>query len=328
MRKKDYATIIAIIVAVLSCIGTWIAVPQIQGCIWGSPTSAVPSLVLEQTSMVPEYTSSIPSATPTVPKISPPPCQDTGETWFRSTDRMTMVCVPAGEFIMGSTDTELDAFLNECPNCQQKWFADEVPHHTVYLDAFWIDQTEVSNAQYQQCVEGRACEQSAYGDNVDFGAPDQPVAGVDWDNAMMYCMKIGGRLPTEAEWEKAARGVDRHKYPWGDEWNASRCNSFESGIGKTVPVGSYPDGASPYGVLDMAGNVWEWVVDWYESDYYTHSPLRNPRGPETGSNRVIRGGAWSLLHPRDVRCAHRASAVPAYHQPDVGFRCVIPSPYD
>jgi serine/threonine-protein kinase len=193
---------------------------------------------------------------------------------------MTMVYVPAGEFEMGSTEGN----------------ADEQPVHTVALDAFWLDQTEVTNAQYQTCVTAGACDPSSYADESNFNAADQPVVGVSWFDVVDYCTWVGGRLPTEAEWEYAARGPEGFVYPWGDSWQPGLANcdedDCEDGFEYTAPVGSFYQGASWVGALDMVGNVWEWVADWYDADYYARSPRENPTGPEDGAYRVLRGGSW------------------------------------
>ncbi len=238
---------------------------------------------------------------------------------------MEMVYVPAGEFLMGSPDGEGDY--------------DEHPQHTVYLDAFWIDKTEVTNAMYQKCVDAGTCRPNKYNYSV-FNNPDQPVVGVSWYDAKAYCEWAGKRLPMEAEWEKAARGTDGRIYPWGNEWDvhttkrlnfADKNTDFawsdeeaDDGYQNTALVGSYPAGASPYGALDMAGNVWEWVANWYDSDYYVRSPKRNPTGPDSGDARVLRGGSWGF-DQINVRTAHRSRNLPDGRSPSVGFRCVAPS---
>jgi serine/threonine-protein kinase len=232
------------------------------------------------------------------------------------------VYVPLGEFIMGSDEGE----------------SDEQPVHTVYLDAFHIDRTEVTNAQYQKCVEAGACQvpisceggEPTYGD---VSKADHAVICVNWNDARAYCAWAGKRLPTEAEWEKVARGTDGRTYPWGNTSDGSRLNfcdrncqfdwkdsNADDDYAQTAPVGSYPQGASPYGALDMAGNVWEWVADWYDSGYYSQSPARNPPGPDSGEYRVLRGGSW-LNGAADVRSAARFWFVPAARYLDVGFRC-------
>jgi formylglycine-generating enzyme required for sulfatase activity len=223
---------------------------------------------------------------------------------------MEMVCVPAGEFLMGSTDD--DPYAED----------DEKPQHAVYLDAFWIDKYEVTNAQYRACVKAGACEEPRPCDIDDYNAPEQPVVCVSWDDAQDYAAWAGGRLPTEAEWEKAARGTDGRIYPWGN--SPPDCNKANYGdcAGKTLPVGSHPDGASPYGALDMAGNVWEWVADWYDPDYYSQSPGRSPQGPESGDFRVLRGGAFRN-DLRGVRCAVRFGLYPNFWNDGGGGRVVV-----
>jgi len=213
-----------------------------------------------------------------------------------------MVRVPAGEFIMGSDSGE----------------ADEKPVHRVYLDEFFIDKYEVTNEQYQQCVSAGSCIANYKYDG--FTDPQQPVVGVDWNQADTYCRWAGKRLPTEAEWEKAARGTDGRTYPWGEGIDCSRANYGDCKHGKTKPVGSYPSGASPYGAMDMAGNVWEWVADWYDKNYYKNSPNRNPTGPGSGSSRVIRGGGWRY-DSLGLRSSDRYRSNPGSWGSDDGFRC-------
>jgi formylglycine-generating enzyme required for sulfatase activity len=266
-----------------------------------------------------------------------------GATQFWEKDGSTMVYVPAGEFTRGSSDADIDAILAECSDCERDWFTDEQPQHTASLDAFWIDRTEVTNEQYRGCVEAGTCRapttcdwgESTYSDT---SKADHPVVCVSWEDGEAYCEWAGKRLPTEAEWEKAARGTDRRKYPWGDAFHGSRLNfcdancefehkdsSADDRYQRTAPVGSYPEGASPYGALDMAGNVWEWCQDWYDAEYYARSPQRNPRGPDSGEYRVGRGGSWALIE-WDVRAAYRFSIVLGYRYDSVGFRCVSLSP--
>ncbi len=228
-------------------------------------------------------------------------------------DGMVMVYVPEGEFQMGAEDGR----------------DDEMPAHTVYLDAFWIDQTEVTNGMYSLCVQAGVCDppngegsysRGAYHGEVQYA--DYPVINVDWYDAMAYCEWAGRRLPLEAEWEKAARGMDGRVYPWG---NASPSNSllnYNANIGDTTEVGSYPDGASPYGALDMAGNVWEWVADWYDEDYYSNSPASNPLGPSNGDYRALRGGSW-LNNEVVVRSACRIGDEPDFWDSLFGFRCAL-----
>ena len=227
-------------------------------------------------------------------------------------DGMAQVYVPAGVFSMGSG------------------FQFEKPQHSVYLDAYWIDQTLVTNAMYVKCVKAGACQppaktgsstrESYYGDST---YDHYPVIHVSWNDAKAYCGWAGRRLPTEAEWEKAARGTDGRLYPWGNQDPSPTLANYqneESNEVDTSEVGKYPAGASPYGALDMAGNVWEWVNDWYDGDYYSSSPASNPPGPATGTERVLRGGSWTNCYT-DMRTANRSNSQPSADIEEVGFRC-------
>jgi len=251
--------------------------------------------------------------------LTPTPLLDIGSTMIRDKDSMEMVYVPAGEFTMGS---------------YEGWLDDEKPEIEVYLDPYWIDKYEVTNAQYAQCVADGTCSQpssiESYARDHYYGNPtydNYPVVYVNWTQADAYCAWAGGRLPTEAEWEKAARGTDAREYPWGDA--TPICNLVNFGgplgcVGDTSAVGSYPAGASPYGAMDLAGNVWEWVADWYDSGYYSKSPLQNPTGPASGSTRVLRGGSWGDHAELGVRSALRLEGRPNVGWYVSGFRCVSP----
>jgi eukaryotic-like serine/threonine-protein kinase len=228
---------------------------------------------------------------------------------------------------MGSTAAQVESFLAACSACQPDWMSEEEPQHPVWLDAFWIDRTEVTNAQYQECVAAGACRVADMPSFDPEGKPTHPVVEVTWADARSYCTWAGARLPTEAEWEKAARGTDARLYPWGNEPpDCKRANYWgkEGGcVGTTAPVGSYPTGASPYGALDMAGNALEWVADWYGQDYYSASPDRNPTGPDSGPGRVLRGLGWGPS-PVGPHVAIRIYTDPAKRGNSIGFRCVVP----
>jgi formylglycine-generating enzyme required for sulfatase activity len=206
----------------------------------------------------------------------------------------------------------------------------------VTLDAYYIDATEVTNAEYAQCVAAGACTApSSSGSNLHdpyYGNPaydDYPVIYVSWENASGYCAWAGKRLPTEAEWEMAASGPgdDPRYLPWGMDVGCSYAN-YASGtppcVGDTSEVGAYPTGASPYGVLDMAGNVAEWVSDWYDVNYYGSSPYSNPQGPASGTYRVVRGGSWGSYQSA-ITVWERASALPGEANNTIGFRCALSS---
>ena len=229
-----------------------------------------------------------------------------GDVRINPRDQAAYVFVPSGEFHMGSEIA-----------------ADEMPHHRVAVDSFWMGQTEVTNAQYVRCVDAGACT-APHPDNHDWrdaARANYPITYVDWNQASAYATWVGGRLPTEAEWEKAAHGTEGRDFPWGDEVTDDQRLNFNSPQGP-VAVGSYPAGASPYGALDMAGNVEEWVADWYAPDYYSQSPADNPVGPTDGHFRVVRGGSYNSSRG-NVRTTKRGRALPNAF-PSVGFRVVVP----
>ena len=244
--------------------------------------------------------------TPT-PTLTPTPSAGTLAT--READGAVMAYIPAGEFTMGS----------------ENGGSDESPPHQVYLDAFWMDQTEVTNAMYALCVETEQCNppsNTSYFGNEEYA--HHPVVYVSWEAARDYCTWAGAELPSEAQWEKAARaGLDGAAYPWGDDdpvCTAGAVNGaqYTACGGKTMTVKSFASNA--YGLYDMAGNVWEWTADWYDSGYYDNSPFENPLGPENGSAKVLRGGSWGNYY-NYLRVANRFNNTPDYAYGFIGFRC-------
>ncbi len=239
-----------------------------------------------------------------------------------------MVRIPAGPFLMGSSDEEIKKVVRDLgggevgPDIQ--WFAAERPQHEVYVEELYIDKYEVTSAQYKDFAQatGRPVPRHWEGGTYPEGKKDHPVVYVSWEDADAYCRWVGKRLPKEAEWEKAARGTDARIWPWGNTFDIAKCN-VESWEGSgSRPVGSYPDGVSPYGVYDMAGNVWEWTDSWYDA-----YPGSNHETTEFGKKlRVLRGGSWyhyDSLGPIGARCASRDRAVPQSVSYVAGFRCAI-----
>ena len=241
----------------------------------------------------------------------------------RGLDGAPMVLIPAGPFPMGSQDG--------LPN--------ERPEHTVMLDAYYIDRYEVTLSLYRKFLEaGKHNSPPTWDDEAAMTVGDRPAIGMRWDSAAAYCQWAGKRLPTEAEWEKAARGTDGHRYPWGDMqpfvdmanynrgmWvsEAITLVAVTSGLeGMSVRYGLKEGGRSPFGISHMAGNAAEWVADWYERDYYLKSPGKNPPGPATGKKRVLRGGSWMDL-PAALRVTARFSAETDFEDRTIGFRCAM-----
>ena len=271
--------------------------------------------------------------TPTA--VSRPACTKIGQTWVSPMDGVTLVCVPGGPFLMGAAADDPLAKDNERPQ------------HKVYLDAYWIDRTEVTNLNFKKCLEAGACHPKQYETSATSYVPysvhsetqNYPALLYESDPAVEYCQWVGRGLPTEAEWEKAARGTDARLYPWGNApLDCSLANYYVCGLSrnttprcgnsehcKTEPVDSLTAGASPYGALNMSGNVWEWVADWYQADYYSQSPADNPKGPADGKFRVIRGGGATSIS-QDLRVTRRANGVPEHYMDgQMGFRCAMDS---
>lgn len=257
------------------------------------------------TPVPPTDTSMPPTNTPEPPTAIPTPTLGIGS--FIEPNGVKMMYVPAGEFTMGSES-----------------YDDEKPIHPVTLDAFWIDQFEVTNAAYKRCVDAGVCDppkqtksytRASYYGNSQYD--DYPVIYVDWNMANKYCQWRGDRLPTEAEWEKAARGADdKRTYPWGEGIDCNKANYNSSCVGDTSKVGSYESGKSPYEIYDMTGNVWEWVSDWYNA-----YPGNTISDSDYGTKyRVLRGGSWNVVGD-DARASNRGGDYPAYTYDVVGFRC-------
>jgi formylglycine-generating enzyme len=225
-----------------------------------------------------------------------------------------LIYIESGEFIMGS-------------NTEENY--DEQPQRRVFLNAYYIDEYPVSNSKYKEFIEDTgykvpyinrewATKYNWLNNHYPPGTDDYPVVLVNRYDAAAFAKWASKRLPTEAEWEKAARGIEGLIWPWGDEWIKGR--SASSGSGSPKPVGTYEEGKSPFGCYDMTGNVWEWANDWYQEDYYRYAPIINPKGPNKGSSRVLRGGSW-IHDAASSRCAKRYSRPPEYADNYIGFRC-------
>ncbi|MFO0707945.1 MAG: formylglycine-generating enzyme family protein [Nitrospira sp.] len=245
------------------------------------------------------------------------------EKEIKGKDGVPMVLVPEGAFPMGVPQGDRDGGR------------DEYPRHDVFVDNFYIDKYEMTNGRYLEFVKatGHRIPQNPknptrnlwQGDTITESLAERPVVNVDWNDAAAYCKWAGKRLPTEAEWEKAAKGTADRRFPWGNvEPTNKHLNFNQQWIGEKtlMPVGSYEAGKSPFGVYDMAGNVWEWVNDWYDPRYYEKSPAKNPPGPETGTKRVLRGSGWQNETPT-VRIFTRVESDPDIRNESTGFRCAM-----
>jgi len=267
----------------------------------------------------------------------------TGRVSLLAPDLPEATLVPEGMFTMGSTGRDLSYAVQLCLDhtsrgrCPRRLFLHEAPSRRVRTRAFMIGVTEVRNSDYEACVRAGACApRSGHRPDPRFDDPRHPVVDVTHGDARGYCRWRDGRLPTEAEWERAARGPTRRRFPWGNAWNNALCNHGEDSGPMTAesdghrylsPVGSYPASRSPYGLLDVAGNVWEWVADWYGDDTYRRELdeagggiVADPVGPSAGRGRVIRGGSWAYP-PFAMRTTTRGLAEETEHAIDVGFRC-------
>jgi formylglycine-generating enzyme required for sulfatase activity len=329
--KKTRMIGIMLVALVLGVLGINFAVNNWPVAALPTPTAQPPTKIAMNTaqSVNAKLTSFPPTATrtpipltPTLESPTPTPNLDIGSTLIRSEDGVMMMYVPAGSFKMGIENYESN------------------PINTVYLDAFWIDKTEVTNVMYTKCEQADACEQphttTSYSRSYYYGDPQYnyyPVVYVDWNQANAYCAWVNARLPTEAEWEKAARGTDGHKYPWGDAFDGTKANfcdvncplhwkevDYNDGYPDTAPVASFINDLSPYGVFDMLGNVSEWVADWYTYPIKINISAENPQGLESWMNRVLRGGSWADLNW--VNLASRSEGK-SYELFRAGFRCAI-----
>jgi formylglycine-generating enzyme required for sulfatase activity len=280
-----------------------------------------------------------------------------------------MVLIPEGLFLMGSTKQDIDKLLELDRNIETVRLDNEIPQREVHLSAYLIDKYPVTNAEYKKFIESDGYNQKVFWsdagwqyisqsnppenddrDNILNGENDCPVVNISWYEAEAFAKWAEKRLPTEAEWEKAARGTDGRIYPWGNMFEKTNLNCAEAKNERPTPVKKYPQGQSLYGCLDMAGNVWEWTADWYDSQYYSCAPKKDPQGPKdaevnpyygqpedvgvsiydlrpsTGSKtlsgcKALRGGSWNGSGVVHVRCTNRDYDEPTYKNDTIGFRC-------
>ncbi len=336
--KLAIGLIAGLIVCVMGIAGIWIVIRNPNQPI-GQNETQMPTME------IPVAEGPVSDSSTTIPTAFPFDISTPINTMISPSNGAELVYVPQGEFIMGGLTK--NAF-KECQKlfiggtCSKDKFTNEEPEHTIYLDAYNIDKYEVSNVAYRACVDDDICKPpsntssfagTSYYDDSAYN--NYPVINVDWDMANAYCEWRDARLPTEAEWEKAARGENGSVYPWGSSFDGSGVNfcdsncpfkfdwankNYNDGYTETAPVDSFPNGISPYGVYNMAGNVWEWVNDWYDSSYYSKSPTSDPAGPGSGNVRTLRGGSW--VDPGHyTRTSYRVGLKPSYVNTYVGFRC-------
>jgi formylglycine-generating enzyme required for sulfatase activity len=277
-----------------------------------TPTGALPvspavPTVHQTNTLVPFPTTPAPTVTLAPIVLSGPPMQ-VGSS-FQYVDGSTLVAVPGGPFTMGHGGSDN-------------------PEHTVTLSDFWIYKAKVVNQEYALCVNAGKCTPPDTIDDFTFGDAthaNDPVVGVTWAQASAYCSFVHGQLPTEAQWEKTARGPDGNLYPWGN--NAPICNvlNFNNCVGKITEVTKYPQGQSYYKALDMEGNTFEWVADWYNALYYRNGPAQDPLGPDSGKQRSVRSSSYKSKSEQ-IPASTRFSSVPSDHRRDLGFRCVVIDP--
>lgn len=288
---------------------------------------------------------------------------ETGNVLFED-----MILIPEGTFLMGSTKEDIEKLLEQDKSIETYRLNNEIPQREIFLSAYYIDKYPVTNAQFSQFIEANGYKKKLYWSEagwqyvLDFnpsgsndidailqGDKDCPAVNISWYEAEAFANWAGKRLPTEAEWEKAARGADGRIYPWGNDFDKTRLNCAEAKIEKSTPVTQYPQGQSVYGCFDMAGNVWEWIKDWYDSQYYHNAPDKNPQGPDVPEEKpysgrpeevgvsiyelkpslsktlttckVIRGGSWNGSGIVHIRCANRDYDEPSFKSDIIGFRC-------
>jgi len=292
-------------------LGIFVILATTIGCTPVSPETVVPtepSIQTKEPTATVEVTDTPESTiTPVIIPITGP-SMEVGSS-FVYVDGSTLLAVPGGEFIMGGDGSDN-------------------PEHPVVVDDFWIYSTEVTSQQYAFCVKLGGCTPPDLRIHPRYSYQEyanHPVVGITYDQAAAYCSFMNGRLPTEAEWEKAARGSDGNRYPWGDSDPTCDMANFASCVKKPSFVLRYPQGASPYGALDMAGNVFEWVADWYSADYYQNSPAENPPGPDTGVKRSVRSSSYESTG-KDLQSTNRYFEDPVIRRSDLGFRCVVENP--
>jgi formylglycine-generating enzyme required for sulfatase activity len=338
-------------------VGTGIAIALIVSTgipSWDRQLSAVPST----TSPQPTISAPAPAGSHSPPLESTPnismstatatPEQKTEAGTVYAPIEMDWVLVPEGPFVMGATEEQKAEFFKfGSPNFRKRLIDSAGPPHEVLLDSFYILRNLVTNRQYDKFVEATGRPHPDEGSR--FEGSNQPVVDVTWDDARAFCAWVGARVPSEAEWEKAARGTQALVYPWGNTWDSAKLQSMD-GIAqqsfanqadylswkakhiendpdaKTADVGSFPQGASPYGVLDMAGNAWEWVNDWFDPSYYQTSPKKNPKGPETGEYKVLRGGAWDTPRTISFTWVRENFMAPNTGRRVTSFRCAKNAP--
>ena len=290
------------------------SMPPTAVMVLNAPDSFTPAAALPHPSatLIPSTATPQPTATNLPPDATP--TLGTGATQISPRDNMILLYVPQGNFLMGADSSDNNASPNE------------KPQRTIWLDAFWIDQTEVTNAMYKACIDNKYCPNPAFKDYLDPNQNNYPITGVSWASAATYCEWAGRSLPSEAQWEKAARGTDGRIYPWGNTaFDCIKTNHYHGcGYSKAEPVGSHPAGASPYGALDMAGNVLEWTSDWYDPSFYSKMPDRNPASIIGTAIRSIRGGAY-MYNEKYLRTTARFDIYTNDSLTDhaLGFRCAM-----